>query len=508
MKRKSILDMSNKDAKSFLMKPNSYSNVSLPEYYNFNGVLAYADNILGNRDLNSLLVADKEKHYHKIEGVNYTLITNKDGKYSWRPLTLIHPLIYVDLVNLITEKANWQEIISFFKKAQNIKNIKCVSLPVESETKRSDTKETILNWWELFEQEQIKLALDYKYCMHTDIADCYGSIYTHSIPWAIHTKEYAKREKREGIGNKIDFKMRRLQYNQTNGIPQGSVLMDCIAEIVLAGIDIELSDVISKYDDEVFILRYRDDYRIFSNHRNLVEEATKDLTEILLDWNFQLNSSKTFLSEDIIKHAVKEDKMHWTPIKSNFTNDFTKGKQNRHKHPYNVSFQKYLLQVNMFAKKFPNSGSLIVALTDMYKHLYKLENTPRDIQQLISIIVNIMEKNSNVIEHCVAILSKLLNYLSPDEKKSIIKNIKSKFELLPNTEYVEIWLQRLTLPYSRSSEYNSSLCKKVREPESINIWNSEWFAQSFDENLMIDEKEIESLLEVISIDQIDLFNEY
>lgn len=69
--------MNNQEAKSFLMKPNSYSNVSLPEYYNFNEVLAYADNILGDKDLNSLLVSDKEKHYHKIDRVNYTLITNK-----------------------------------------------------------------------------------------------------------------------------------------------------------------------------------------------------------------------------------------------------------------------------------------------------------------------------------------------------------------------------------------------------------------------------------------------
>ncbi len=34
--------------------------------------------------------------------VNYKLITNKDGKYSWRPFQLIHPALYVNLVNNIT----------------------------------------------------------------------------------------------------------------------------------------------------------------------------------------------------------------------------------------------------------------------------------------------------------------------------------------------------------------------------------------------------------------------
>lgn len=28
-------------------------------------------------------------------------------KESYRPMTLIHPLLYVDLVNLLTEKENW-----------------------------------------------------------------------------------------------------------------------------------------------------------------------------------------------------------------------------------------------------------------------------------------------------------------------------------------------------------------------------------------------------------------
>lgn len=500
--------MSNEEAKMFLMKSESYSNVNLPEYFNFNKVLAYADDVLDNRSLNSLMVSDKEKHYYKINGVNYTLIANKDGKYSWRPLQLIHPLIYVDLVNLITEDVNWNKIVSSLKKAQSIKNIKCVSLPVESQTNKRDIGETILNWWEQFEQEQIKLALKYKYCIHTDIADCYGSIYTHSIPWAIHSKEYAKKNQKEGIGNKIDQKIQRMQYSQTNGIPQGSVLMDLIAEIVLAGVDIDLSEVIEHYDNEVFILRYRDDYRIFSNQRNLVEKVIKDLTEILLEWNFKLNSSKTFLTDDIIKYAVKEDKMHWMLIKASLKNDGVENKFDKFdKYPYKISLQKYLLQINMFAEKFPNSGSLKTALTDFYKYIYKLKSKPNDIHQLISITTNIMERNPNVIEYCVAILSKILTHLSIDEKVKIVESIKGKFDFLPNTEFVEIWLQRLTLPYNRSIKYNSKLCKKVCDPKFVNIWKSNWIAQTFEENLIIDEEKIDSLSEVIHVSQIDYFNQ-
>lgn len=514
MRRKSIINMNNMEAKSFFMKPSSYSNINLPEYFNFKEVLSNADDILSRSNLNSLLVSDKEKHYYNLERINYTLITNKDGKYSWRPLTLIHPLLYADLVNVITEENSWKEIISMFKKAKDISNIQCVSLPVESKSKKGDTGESILNWWENFEQLQIKLALEYKYCMHTDIADCYGSIYTHSIPWAIHSKENAKQERNKGIGNKIDQKIQRLQYNQTNGIPQGSILMDFIAEIVLAGVDIALSEIIKRHNNDVFILRFRDDYRIFANDRSIVEEVTRDLTEILLDWNFKLNSNKTYLSDDIIKHAVKEDKLYWTLIKSSFKKttvaiNNNEGKHNSDNHPYKVGLQKYLLQIKILAEKFPNSGSLKTALTELYKEvIYKLDKAPNDIHQLISIIVNIMERNPNVIEHCVTNLSKLLSLLSADENIKIINSIRDKFHALPNSEFSEIWLQRIALPYKGYIDFNSNLGKKVQNPNIINIWKSEWFAKSFDENSLIDKELIDSLDAIIDVEQIDLFNEY
>lgn len=136
--------------------------------------------------------------------------------------------------------------------------------------KKSDTEEQILSWWENLEQAQIKLALDFNYCIHTDITDCYPSIYTHTIAWALHNKEWAKNNRDDGLGNMIDGKIQSLQGQQTNGIPQGSVLMDLIAEIVLGYADIRLLDLADQESlSEFKILRYRDDYRIFANKKML-----------------------------------------------------------------------------------------------------------------------------------------------------------------------------------------------------------------------------------------------
>jgi len=90
--------------------------------------------------------------------------------------------------------------------------------------------------------------MDFDYVVHTDIVNCYGSIYTHSIPRALHGKEEAKkgRNNKNLLGNKIDKLMQDMNYGQTNGIPQGSVLSDFIAEIVMGCIDSKLSERIQK----------------------------------------------------------------------------------------------------------------------------------------------------------------------------------------------------------------------------------------------------------------------
>lgn len=108
----------------------------------------------------------------------------------------------------------------------------------------------ILTWWQMIEQRSIVLALDYNYVLHTDIVDCYGSIYTHSIPWAIHSKTEAKKKENRNnksfVGVMIDTHLQDMNYGQTNGIPQGSSLMNFIAEIVLGYVDSLLAKRLKK----------------------------------------------------------------------------------------------------------------------------------------------------------------------------------------------------------------------------------------------------------------------
>lgn len=102
-------------------------------------------------------------------------------------MELINPVLYIALIHQITKRRRWNELrkrFNFFKK-YNL--IKCVSIPVvDDKVQKNSKQKQILSWWENIEQKSIELSLDFQYVFHTDIVDCYGSIYTHSIAWALH----------------------------------------------------------------------------------------------------------------------------------------------------------------------------------------------------------------------------------------------------------------------------------------------------------------------------------
>ena len=73
-----------------------------------------------------------------------------------------------------------------------------------------------------------------------------------------------------------------MRWGQTNGIPQGSALMDFLAEIVLGYADELLGEKLEEEDiDDYHVIRYRDDYRIFTNSKEDAEAIARYLTVIL-----------------------------------------------------------------------------------------------------------------------------------------------------------------------------------------------------------------------------------
>jgi hypothetical protein len=176
---KQIIELTHTEAKAFFLKEESYFSSDLPKYFVFQKLLAGVEKKLNGKLLSdfyaNLTTSDgKQKAVYPFncEKVNYTLLNNKDGKFAWRPLQLIHPAIYVSIVHKITEESNWRLIIDKFNEFKTNPQIKCHSIPLQSDNKQSDKVANVSNWWQSIEQQSIELSLNFDYLLHTDITDC------------------------------------------------------------------------------------------------------------------------------------------------------------------------------------------------------------------------------------------------------------------------------------------------------------------------------------------------
>ena len=493
MSRKNILELSANEARKFFLKHESYCNIDLPKYFSFSELLERISNKYLGKELGSLA---NIKAMTNLDDVNYLLYANKDGKLSWRPFQIINPLVYVALVHKITEQENWEKLQARFKKFSKNEKIKCLSIPVQSESKQSDKAQQISNWWEQVEQQSILLSLEYDYVFDTDVADCYGSIYTHSIAWAVEGRKKAKNNRKNNLlGNFIDATIQNAQYGQTNGIPQGSVLMDFIAEMVLGYIDLILTIALKKCKVKQYqILRYRDDYRIFVCNSNDGEMLLKVLSEIMMPFGFKLNSSKTKGSQDVIAQSIKKDKLAWLAIPQN----------NR------ISLQKQLLLIRQHSINHANSGSLNTALNKFDKKIERIRNKKgkvRNIEQLISIATDIAYHNPKVIPVCCAIISKLLSELDDSRHMSLL--VYSKLSRISNSGFAQIWLQRMLKDNLSEFKFSEKICEL--QNSQINLWNYSWAKGRNMLNILNNtsiflQSEFDKLDNIIPNNEIDLFD--
>lgn len=133
-----------------------------------------------------------------------------------------------------------------------------------------------------------------RYLLKTDISRCYHSIYTHSIPWAIHGKEYAKANTSAPLlGNFLDREIRTGQERQTLGIPVGPDTSLLVAEIILSAADRLLLGKLPRLRG----FRHIDDYEFAFHTRSEADEAMAVLQETLAVFELALNPRKTDILE-------------------------------------------------------------------------------------------------------------------------------------------------------------------------------------------------------------------
>lgn len=507
---KNVLSLDSKDAMDFFLKSEQYHGFELPEYFVFDELLQNVKRIVEDTPYEECLQNGISPE--NLSNVNLDILLNKDGHYAVRPIVLANPFLYYFLVREICNESSWILIKKLFEKFQVPHITSCAMPVIPKGTEPFHKYTTIINWWNSMEQRSIELSLEFRYMFVTDITNCYGSVNPQAFDWAFSLKDTRfENGNKNSISKNIQKYLRAFQQGRNIGIPQGSAIFDFIGEIILGYSDLLLHEAIHKagITNPYEIIRYRDDYRIFCNDKDVLEKISYILQHVLESLNFRMNSKKTKISESIVTDSIKADKLAYiynTPIFNKKGVDFD-------------SFEKHLLYILMFARQYPDSGSIKTMLSDIDKriedwlkpqtrevetiNLEMLNNTIEkktetyqrklvggSVRAMSAVCVQIALENVGCCHYALRVLSRMVDSLKDEhEKWDIIDKVYAKLCNQPNSDYNQLWLQNITYQNDKkkgTSPYNIRLCQLVANKNIEPLWNNQWLEQSLHSSLPYD----------------------
>lgn len=131
-----------------------------------------------------------------------------------------------------------------------------------------------------------------------DIGNFYGSIYTHSIDWAVRTKAVAKRSRRDGsLGHLLDDSLQSCRDRQTVGIAIGPETSRIVSEVLLAAIDEQF--LVNFKAAKGRCLRYIDDVTLYASSPAMGVEFAELYSEVLESFDLGINSRKTIHQDQV-----------------------------------------------------------------------------------------------------------------------------------------------------------------------------------------------------------------
>ncbi len=518
-----ILSLKSNEAIDFFMRADQYHGFELPEYFVFDDLLESVKNTIADKPYEECLVAGKLPD--DFADVNLDILLNKDGRYAVRPIVLPNPFLYYFMVRELCDATGWTIVKDLFTKF-TVPHVTSCALPVIATKKEPFHKSaTILNWWNAMEQRSVELSLEYHYMFVTDITNCYGSINPQAFDWAFDLKNTQYERKSDfPIAKNVQKYLRAFQQGRNIGIPQGSAIFDFASEIILGYSDLLLHEAIERegIDTQYEIIRYRDDYRIFCNDKGALERISYILQHVLEGLNFRMNSKKTRISESIVTDSIKPDKLFYiynTPIFNKKGVDFD-------------SFEKHLLYILMFARQYPDSGSIRTMLSDIDKRIaehlkpYEVEEfwvsliddgggsrkvmkqrqlTGGSVRAMSAVCTQIALENVGCCHYALRVLSRMVDSLKDEEEKmDIINKVYEKLCNQPNSTYNQLWLQNITYLRDKkndTSPYTMRLCR-LAAGEEVELWNNEWLKEEYRQcvtsNSVIDKKSLKKLSPIIT----------
>lgn len=227
----------------------------------------------------------------KCLGWNYIFYESARNNGEYRPLGIPNPFGYEDLCRFLADK--WPLLQQHFKQ-YTFKNYHKISrLHIRKINGTKSLFKMSYSSWQVDENPAPDLKIGARYVALADISNCFPSIYTHALSWALTDKAQAKQNvKIQGWWpNILDKKVHRLKNGETHGLLIGPHSSNVLSEIILVVIDQNLSDNNYKF------IRNIDDYQCYVESYEEAERFHNQLREELRKFDLALNLKKCKILE-------------------------------------------------------------------------------------------------------------------------------------------------------------------------------------------------------------------
>lgn len=202
-----------------------------------------------------------------------------------RRAVIVNPINHFRLSSLISE--NWQEIRDHISQSEVTEFRPIFDTDGDRALFGID--------FEKIDRRKAEILSSYNRAYQTDITRFYASIYTHSIAWALYTKDWVKANRfgalRGTLGDRLDAEARRGQEDQTVGIPIGPDTSRILSEIIAVGMERELERRLGTINSRA--VRYVDDLIIGFDDFESEERVAAALEGAMSHYELDLNLSKT-----------------------------------------------------------------------------------------------------------------------------------------------------------------------------------------------------------------------
>ncbi|WP_082388738.1 RNA-directed DNA polymerase [Cobetia sp. UCD-24C] len=377
----------------------------------------------------------------KADGTHYNLDTVERidikfpiNEYSDRTFSIINPKIHHDIAQEIA--TNWDTLLDrLIPENSDIYSysfpLPLVSEPFGTNISESRSGSMIFKFLEMTENDLTSAAYNFKSIVKLDIKNFYGSIYTHSIAWAIHDKEFSKNHKNDFnfLGNRLDKLFQHASDGQTNGIPVGPVVSDIISELIASSIDIGISKKLKEYDITYKAARFKDDYRFLVKNEADGKVIISTVYEALRSYQLELNGAKTeFLSlpSGLFRQWVSKYHLATKIADENYTW---------------LEFRETYLSIISIDKEYPNTGVVDKFLSDIVNPdgKLKLELNDRNTKKTISMLLMLGNLRARAFPKIIAII------------ESIYREQTQGVPTTEITQYLYSYLEELTREHNKNN---------------------------------------------------------